>query len=530
MSSTIYRRTIITITVILCSMLQLIDTSIVNVAIPHIMGNLGADVSQAAWVVTAYIFANVIVIPMSGWLAEFFGRKKYYLISIVIFIVASVFCGQATGIWELVIFRFIQGLGGGGLIPTSKTILIENYPPKDLSLAMALFGMGIVIGPTIGPALGGWLTTTYSWRWIFYVNVPIGILAFFMAFINVENVGAKLARARSIDWWGIFLLFAGFGSLQILLEEGQRKNWFNSNFIIWLTAIAIIGIVAFVWRELTTEHPVVDLRVLRHRNLAVGASFGFILGLGLYSSVFVFPLYLENLLGYSALQTGLLLIPSALTAALMMPVVSFILRRGAPARIIAVFGFILFFIFSWLMSGQSLHSGAGDFYLPLVLRGMGLGALSVPINTITMWGLEGHDLAEGSALSSITRSLGGSIGIALITVFLQWRDALHWNRLVSNVTNFDYPTRETMQTLTHKFTSSGFASTVAHNQAYQAIAGTVSRETNMMSYNDIFLAVGVLFLFCIPFLVLMKTGDEDKNEDEHSEVPSEADYEHAGAS
>jgi DHA2 family multidrug resistance protein len=514
-------------------MLQLIDTSIVNVAIPHIMGNLGADVAQASWVVTSYVFANVIIIPMSGWLAEFFGRKKYYLISIVIFIVASVFCGQATGIWELVIFRFIQGLGGGGIIPVSKTILIENYPPKDLSLAMALFGMGVVVGPTIGPSLGGWLTTTYSWRWIFYVNVPIGIIAFTMAFVNVENVGAKLARARKVDWWGIFLLFVGFGSLQIILQEGQRKNWFASDFIIYLSVISVLGIIAFVWRELTAEHPVVDLKVLRHRNLAVGSSFGFILGLGIYSSVFIFPLYLENLLGYSALQTGLLLIPSAATAAIMMPIVSFLLRRGAPARLIATFGFIMFFVFSWIMSGQSLHSGATDFYLPLVIRGIGLGSLSVPINTITMWGLEGHDLAEGSALSSISRSLGGSIGIALITVLLQQRNALHWNRLVSHVTNFDYPVRNQIQALTHKFISSGFASSVAHNQAIQAIAGTVRRVASMMSYNDIFLAVGVLFLFCIPFLVLMKVGGDNESEEEYSEQPSEVEdveYERASAS
>jgi DHA2 family multidrug resistance protein len=345
-----------------------------------------------------------------------------------------------------------------------------------------------------------------------------------MAFINVEAVGSKLGRARSVDWAGILLLFIGFGSLQILLQEGQRKNWFASNFIIWLTVIAVIGIIVFVWRELTAEHPVVDLKVFRHRNLAVGSAFGFIMGLGLYSSVFVFPLYLENLLGYSALQTGLLLIPSALSAALMMPVVSFLLRKGAPARIIAMCGFILFFIFSWIMSGQSLHSGAGDFIFPLVLRGIGLGSLSVPINTITMWGLEGHDLAEGSALSSITRSLGGSFGIALITVFLQQRLALHWQRLATNITQYNYTARHTMQNLQHKFMSSGFPSTIAHSQAYQSIAGLVRKEASMMSYNDIFLAVGVAFLCCIPFLLLMYPEDEsekDTEDEEHIEASEE---------
>ncbi len=511
-------------------MLQLVDGSIVIVALPHIMGNLGGDVSQASWVVTSYIFANVIIIPMSGWLAEFFGRKKYYLLSIALFIIASVLCGQATGIWELVIFRFIQGIGGGGLIPTSKTILIENYPPEDLSLAMALFGMGVVLGPTIGPTLGGYLTTFYSWRWIFYVNVPIGIIALLMVFINVKNVGAKLTRAHSIDWPGILLLIIGFGSLQIMLQQGQRKNWFASNFIIWLTVIAIVGIALFIWRELTAENPVVDLRVLKHRNLAVGSAFGFMLGFGGLASVFIFPLYLENLLGYSALQTGLILIPSALAAALMMPVASFVLRRGVPARLMAIFGFVMFFIFSWIMTGQSLHSGASDFYLALVLRGAGMGCLSVPINTITMWGLEGHDLAEGSALSSITRSLGGSIGIALITVLLQRREALHWNRLASNITNYNYTARHQMQNLYHKFLSSGFASSVAHSKAYQAVAGTVSRAATMMSYNDIFLAMGILFLACIPLLLLLTPPSEGKkpaerNKVEEPEVQAQYEYE-----
>lgn len=527
MSTSFSRQTIITITVVLCSMLQLVDGSIVIVALPHIMGNLGADVSQASWVVTSYIFANVIIIPMSGWLSEFFGRKKYYLISIAVFITASVFCGQATGIWELVIFRFIQGIGGGGLIPTSKTILIENYPPEDLSLAMALFGMGVVLGPTIGPTLGGYLTTNYSWRWIFYVNVPIGIIAILMAFINVKSIGAKLTKARSVDWPGILLLVIGFGSLQIMLQQGQRKNWFDSNFIIWLTVVAIIGIILFVWRELTAENPVVDLHVLKHRNLAVGSGFGFMLGFGGLASVFIFPLYLEDLLGYSALQTGLLLIPSALTAALMMPVVSFVLRRGAPARITAIFGFVMFFFFSWIMSGQSLHSGASDFYLALVLRGAGMGCLSVPVNTITMWGLEGHDLAEGSALSSITRSLGGSIGIALVTLLLQRRQALHWTRLASTVTNTHEGTRTTMQSLTHMFTSSGFASSIAQTQAYQAIAGIVQREATMMSYNDIFLVMGFLFLLCIPFLILLKPPEDNNETDDELLEQSEDEYEPA---
>lgn len=486
----------------MASMMQLIDTSIVNVALPHIMGNIGADLNQAAWVVTAYVFGTVIIIPMTGWLSEFFGRKKFYLASIAIFVIASIFCGQATNIWEVVFFRLVQGLGGGSLLPTSRVILIENFPEEDLGLANALFGMGVVIGPTIGPTLGGWLTTSYTWRWIFYINIPIGIIAFLMAFINVENVKAKITKAASVDWWGILLLTLGFGSLQIVLEQGEKDNWFDANYIIWLTALAVIGILLFIWRELTAENPVVDLRVLKNHNVAIGSIFGFIMGFGLYASVFVFPLFLQNLLGYSAMQTGLILLPGALTAGLMMPVVGFLLKKNISARFMAALGFLIFFIFTWQMSSQSLESGAVDFYWPLILRGIGLGCLSVPINTIALMGLHGHELAEGTGFISITKKLGASFGIALVSTFLDWRNALHWTRLDSNLTRFDDTVRSHVSNLYHGFVASGSESAVAHQQAYKAMAGTAMKQAQMMSFNDIFLGVGIFFLCCIPFLLL----------------------------
>lgn len=493
----------------MASMMQLIDTSIVNVALPHIMGNVGASLSQAGWVITAYVFANVIVIPMTGWLAEFFGRKKYYLTSIVIFIIASIFCGQATNIWELVVFRFIQGLGGGGILPTSRVILVENFPPEDLALANALYGMGVVIGPTIGPTLGGWLTTSFTWRWIFYVNIPIGIVAFLLAAINVEDVKAQISKVRSVDWWGIALLTIGFGSLQIVLEQGEKDNWFDANYIVYLSILATVGIILFIWRELTADEPVVDLRVLKNRNLAIGSIFGFIMGFGLYASVFIFPVYLQNLLGYSAMQTGLVLLPSALTAGLMMPVVGFLLKKSVPARLMAAIGFLIFFIFSWKMSGLTLNSGTGDFFWPLILRGVGLGCLSVPINTIALTGLQGHELAEGSGFISITRQLGGSFGIALVATFIDWRNALHWNELVGNISRFNDAFRFRVSAVFHGFVSSGSSPGSAHQQAYKAIKGMFLRQTTMMTYNDIFLIIGVFFVICIPLLLFTYTGKDN---------------------
>jgi DHA2 family multidrug resistance protein len=312
MSETGARKWIITVTVILASMLELIDTSIVNVALPQIMGNLGATLDEATWIITAYVVANVIVIPMTGWFASLFGRRNYLAGSVVLFTIASYACGQATGIWELVAFRFIQGAAGAALLSTSQSVLVETFPPAELGLANALFGMGVVVGPTIGPTLGGWITDNYSWRWIFYVNLPLGIIAALLIWAYIRDPEHKRATG-TVDWAGMFLLVLGVGSLQVLLERGEREDWFSSPRINTLAVLSVVGILGFIWRELTAEHPVVDLRVLKDRSLAVGTFFTFILGFGLYSSIFVFPVFAQSLLGFTAMQTGLILLPGALT-------------------------------------------------------------------------------------------------------------------------------------------------------------------------------------------------------------------------
>ncbi|MCB0219845.1 MAG: DHA2 family efflux MFS transporter permease subunit, partial [Chrysiogenetes bacterium] len=323
------RKWIITVTVILASVIEIIDTSIVNVALPHMMGNLSATLDEVAWVITSYVVANVIVVPMTGWLSMRFGRRNYFVGSILLFTAASFFCGQATSIWELVAFRLIQGVGGGALLSTSQSILVETFPPEELGFANGLFGLGVVMGPTVGPTLGGWITDSFSWRWIFYINLPIGLLAAFCAYTFIrDHEDAK--RPPSTDWLGIVLLIVGIGALQIFLERGEAEAWFETTYITVLCGVSVLGILGFIWRELATEHPIVNLRVLKDGSLALGTVCNFILGFGLYASVFILPVFAQNLLGFTATQTGLIMLRGALATMIMMPLVGKILQRGAP--------------------------------------------------------------------------------------------------------------------------------------------------------------------------------------------------------
>lgn len=497
------RKWIITLTVVLASMIELIDTSIVNVALPQMMGNLGATLDEVAWVVTSYVVANVIVVPMTGFLAAAFGRRNYFAGSIVLFTIASFFCGHATNIWELVIFRFIQGVGGGALISTSQSILVETFPPEELGLANALFGLGVVVGPTIGPTLGGWITDNYSWPWCFYVNIPIGITATLLTLSFVREAREK-REVGSIDWAGIALLVLGIGSLQVVLERGEREDWFSEGYIVVLTIVAAVGIVGFIWRELTAEHPVVELHVFKDRSLAVGTLFTFILGFGLYSSVFIFPVFAQNLLGFSAMQTGLILLPGGLTTAIMMPMVGKALQKGVPPQLMNALGFGSFFFSTYMLSHSTLASGRADFFLPLVLRGIGLGLLFVPLTTLALSNLRGKDIAQGAGLTNMMRQLGGSFGVALIATFIEKRSWAHRQGLLEHLSIYDPPVRERLNAIVQGLLAKGSTLVEAQKQAYGALEGIVVRQTFLMTYMDAFRIVGIFFLFCIPLLLLFK--------------------------
>ncbi|MEO5674402.1 MAG: DHA2 family efflux MFS transporter permease subunit, partial [Chitinophagales bacterium] len=424
-----FRKWIITLTVILASLLELIDTTVVNVALPNIMGNLGATLEDVGWVVTAYAVANVIILPISGWLSLKFGRRNYFLFSIILFTVASFFCGNANNIWELIAFRFIQGIGGGGLLSTAQAILIETWPKEQLGMATALFGLGVVMGPTLGPTLGGYITDHFSWPWIFYINIPLGIIAVLMTLEFIRGLKDKSMANQGIDWLGIILLSVSVGSLQTVLERGESEDWFNTTYISVLAFVALAGLVGFAWRELTFDHPVVDLRILKNRAFSIGIFTTFILGFGLFGSVFIFPVFVQNLLGFTAQQTGEMLIPGGLSTIVMMPMVGILLRKGFPAQIMATLGFVLFFVFTEMLRQSNLESGWGDFALPLIVRGLGLSLLFVPLTTLALSGLTGKDIAQGTGLNNMMRQLGGSFGIAMITTILHLRQGYHRNIL-----------------------------------------------------------------------------------------------------
>jgi MFS transporter, DHA2 family, multidrug resistance protein len=506
-----FTKWIIVITVVMCCLLELIDTSIVNVALPKMMGTLSATQQEVSWVIASYAIANVIVIPMTGFLAEQFGRKNYYLFSVILFTLASMACGQSTNIWELVFFRFVQGVGGGALMATSQAILIDTFPPEQLPLGQALFGMGVIIGPTIGPTLGGYIVDNASWPWIFYVNVPVGILASICtaAFIrDPERIKNAVRRPiGQIDWWGISLLIMGVGSLQYVLEQGESEDWFESPVILAFTVLTVIGMVGFIWRELTARQPVVDLRVLgKSRNLSVGAFLSFILGFGLFASVFVFPIFCQRILGFTAAQTGYLLLPGALLTGFMMPIVGKMIQAGVSQKFMLPVGFVVFFVFSlWMSQVISPVAGESDFFWPLMLRGFGLALLFLPITTMSLAGLSGKDAGQAAGLTGMIRQLGGSFGVALIGTYLERSTAQNRAGLLPNISLYDPETQQRVQGLIASFMAKGADMIQAQRQAYAALEGMLMKQTALITYAQTFLMIGSFFLLCIPLIFLIKS-------------------------
>jgi len=505
-----FRKWIIVITVVLCCLLELIDTSIVNVALTQMMGNLSATQQEVSWVIASYGIANVIVIPMTGFLAEQFGRKNYYLVSVILFTLASMACGQSTGLWELVFFRFIQGIGGGALMATSQAILIDTFPPKQLPLGQALFGMGVIIGPTIGPTLGGYIVENYDWPWIFYVNVPVGILAsiFTILFIrDPERIKNAIPKPlREIDWAGIGLLILGVGSMQLVLEQGETEDWFDSTYILSFTLLAVIGIVGFIWRELTAKAPIVDLRILtKSRNLAVGAFLSFVLGFGLFASVFVFPIFTQRILGFTAEQTGYLLLPGALASGFMMPLIGRMLQAGVPQKLMIPIGFTIFFFFTfWMAAKISPTAGESDFFWPLIVRGVGLGLIFLPITTMSLAGLQGKDAGQAAGLTGMIRQLGGSFGVAIVGTYLERSIQANRVALLPNISLYNLETTQRIQAFTQGFMAKGYSMAQAQQQAYAALEGVLMKQVSLITYSQVFTSLGLFFLACLPLILLVK--------------------------
>lgn len=503
-----FRRVIITITAVLCALLEIVDTTIVNVALNDMKGSLGATLTDVAWVVTAYAIANVIVIPMTSWLSQQFGRRNYFATSIVIFTVASFMCGNAHSIWELVAFRFLQGLGGGALLVTAQTIITESYPLEKRGMAQAIYGMGVIVGPTLGPPLGGYLVDHFSWPYIFYINIPIGIVATMLtlSFVRSPKYGEKL-KVHQVDWWGIILLSAFIGSLQYVLEHGQQDDWFNDKSIVTLSIISFLGLFFFLWRQLTYKFPIINLKVLKDSNLRVGVIMSFIMGFGLYGSTFIIPIYTQSILGWTATDAGLLLIPSSLTVAVMMPIIGKLIQRGVPQTYLVALGFLAFFIFTyWMHNMMTPDTGSEYFFWPLIVRGLGLGLLFVPVTTLSLSSLKGKSIGEGAAFTGMMRQLGGSFGIAIITTFLARFSQEHRMNLIAHIDPTKVNVQNRLYALQRGLMAKGFSSEVAMKKAYKILDFSVTKQSTVLSYMDIFLYLGVLFLLCIPFILLIKKG------------------------
>jgi DHA2 family multidrug resistance protein len=502
---------LIAFAVVLASLLQVIDSSIVNVALPDMMGNLGASLDEIAWVTTGYILANVTIIPMTGWLGGVFGRKRYFVGSVVLFTAASFMCGAARSLATLIVWRVIQGIGGGALMTVSQAVLLEAFPPEEAGMAMALFGMGVMVGPTIGPTLGGWITDNYNWPWIFYINVPLGALAAFMIAAYVHD-SEHQKKPATIDYQGIALLLLTVVPLQYVLEHGQREDWFDSRLIVGLSATSVAAAVGLVWRELTTDHPIIDFRVLRHRQMWVGTVLGVVLGVGLFAATFTIPVFLQGNLRMTAEQTGLVLLPGALATALSMAIVGKA-TRAYDARLLITIGASLFVWAMWDLAHVTGESGAGDFLWPLVARGVGLGLMFVPLTTLTLADLARAELPQATGLFNFFRQLGGSLGIAAVATIVTHDTAAVRAALVTHVTTTDAGTAGRLAMLTRAFVARGADPLTAHARALKALDLQVTGQASVIAFGHTYILAGLLIAAIVPLLVLVRNAGTPANGD-----------------
>lgn len=496
-------RTILVVTAIMGALLQLVDTSIVNVSLREISGSIGATTTEIAWAVTSYAISNVIMIPLSGMMGDLFGRKRYFTVSILVFTIASLFCGLSTSLVGLVAWRFIQGIGGGALLTTSQTIIVEAFPPEKVNIANAIFGVGVILGPTFGPTLGGYLTDNFSWHWIFFINIPIGLLAAYLSWTYVQNrKGAK--KPKKIDWAGIGLLIISIGSLQYVLEEGNSKDWFESKEILVLAIISVVTFIGFIWREWTYEFAAVKLRLLRNWNLALGSVLNFVVGMVLFATVFVFPLFVQIGLGWTATKTGNFLIPGALASAVSMALVGRLLTKGYNAKMIMVIGTIMVFLFSFILSFSSPDANAAYFFWPFILRGLGIGFMLSPVMALSLQGLRGADIPQGAGISNMIRQLGGAVGIAVMNVILVHRNAANDVYLSQHMNIYNQPFQERLGMMTQNFSAQGYFSDDAQQLAYKMMDLTLFRQQSLVSYDNIFWVVALAVIACIPVILLIR--------------------------
>jgi len=498
---------LIAATVISATFMEVLDTSVANVSLPHIAGSLSAGVDESTWVLTSYLVSNAIVLPLTGWLSTLFGRKRFFLACVVIFTLSSLLCGMAPSLSALVFFRVVQGAGGGGMQPMSQAILVDSFPRQRQGMAMAIYGMGVVVAPTLGPTLGGWITDNYSWRWIFLLNVPVGIISVIMIALLISDPHHMARRTFKqglrIDFLGLGLLSVGLGFLQVVLDKGQRDDWFGSTFITWATIVSITALIALVIRELSTPDPVVDLHLFRDRNFAISTFMMYTLGVVLYGTTLLLPILLQTLMGYTAMQSGMVLLPGGLVLLAVLPFVGALLDRIEP-RWIVVTGLLIMstglFQLSHLDLNAAPRSPVGDW----IVSRMGTAFLFVPINVMAFYFVPRGRMNNASGLINLARNVGASTGISFVTTMLDRRSQFHQNVLSGNLQGGNVRYQAALHHLTQLFTARGEATTRALSGAHAVVYQQLQRQAMMLSFVDNFRLMGMICLAVVPLLFVMK--------------------------
>jgi DHA2 family multidrug resistance protein len=494
---------LIAVGVMLATFMEVLDTSIANVALPHIGGNLSATPEEATWVLTSYLVANAIVLPTTGWLANHFGRKRVFMSCIVLFTLASAMCGLAWDLPALIVARILQGLGGGAMVPIAQAIMLESFPRQKRGAAMAIFAQGVVVAPILGPTLGGWITDSYSWRWIFYINLPVGIFALFMAEWLVEDPPyIKRNLKAAIDYVGFGLLVVWLATLQILLDKGQEADWFSADWVRWFAAISVLAFIGFVWWEFTTKHPLVDLRVFKYRNFAIGLTLMMTLAGILYGTTAQIPLFLQTLMGYPALQSGYALSPRGIAAFFTTFFVGRLVGK-VRSKYLLIFGFCVLATSSFMLSRMNLQVSQWDIILPSIVNGIGISFIFVPLTTITMSQLGQQQLGNATGLYNLTRNLGGSVGIAFVTTMLARGSQAHQAYMVGHLTPADRPFVERFEAAKHML-SQHADPVAAAQQAYAGIYSVLDQQAHLWAYVDNFLKFGLLAVCTMPLIFLFK--------------------------
>jgi DHA2 family multidrug resistance protein len=504
--------------VVFGTFMVVLDTTVVNVSLPHIAGSLSASIEESTWALTMYLAANAIILPITGWLANHFGRRRLLLLSVAGFTGASLMCGLSFSLPFLVVWRVIQGATGGVMQPLSQAIMLEAFEPRDRGKAMALFGIVVVVAPIMGPVIGGWLTDSYSWRWVFYINLPIGAFAFMMLRRNIFDPPYIRRGTAGIDYWGIGLLAVGIAALQIGLDQGQQKDWFESSLITTLLALAAIALVAFLVHALRSKAPVVNLKLFRDRTYAAGVALITVQSVGLYGSLVLMPVLLQTLMGYPALEAGYAMAPRGLGSLVVTPIAGLLVNRVDPRRLLAV-GFVASAFSLYWMSWLNLQAGFWDVFWPQFLQGAGMGLLFVPLTTVAMDRISLKDMGQATSIFNLLRNIGGAVGIAMVQTVLARDRQEHFNVLGAHIEPYSFATQTMFANLRATFIARGSDVTTATSRAYAALFGMVQKQAAMVAFLDTFRLLAVVFVLMLPLLFLMK---KPRHHDEPTIVPAES--------